>query len=97
MKVFDRSSWNLLGPDERHWAYLNEEAILPIAIIAKHMPPGTVLFEKELEAIDYKLNNLAKIQRILEKRKRILGHSEIDRRNERDAEDERIFNQVTGR
>ena len=96
MKTPIKSSCNQLEKYDKAWTYLSHSE-LPILVVSRAMPPGTVLFETELKAIDFKLNKLSKIQKELEERKRILGHDEIDRQNRMHMEDERIFNQITGR
>ncbi len=92
----NKTDYNLFGKHESKWTFF-PEAGLPTLIVCRSMPIGTVFFDTELEAIDFKLNDLSKIQREFEEKKRRLGYVEIDRLNEIDTEDERIFNQITCR
>ncbi len=92
----NKSDYNAFGEHESKWAFF-PEAGLPTLVVCRSMPIGTIFFDTEIEAIDFKLNSLSIIQKELERRKRRLGYAEIDRLNEIHAEDERIFKEITKR
>ena len=65
----NKSDYNLFGEQESKWTFFPEEAGLPSLIVCRAMPIGTVFFDTEIEAIDFKLNSLLIIQKELERRK----------------------------
>ena len=74
----NKSDYNAFGKYESKWTFF-PEAGLPTLVICKSMPVGTVFFDTELKAIDFKLNNLSIIQKELECRK---DHLEYKRQEE---------------
>ncbi len=77
----NKSDYNSFGEHESKWTFF-PEAGLPTLIICRAMPIGTVFFDTELEAIDFKLNSLLIIQRELERRKPHLEYKQQEKQYE---------------
>ncbi len=63
------------------WTFF-PEAGLPTLVVRRSMPIGTVFFDTEMEAIDFKLNSLLIIQSELKRRKFHLEYKQQEKQYE---------------
>lgn len=76
-----KRAYNLLEENESSWAFF-PEAGLPTLVVCRSMPIGTVFFDTELKAIDFKLNEIAIIQKELERRRNHLKYKQQEKQYE---------------
>ena len=80
----NKSDYNLFRGYKSKWTFF-PEAGLPTLVLCRAMPIGTVFYDTEMEAIDFKLIALSKIQSGLRRRKSHLEYKQQEKQYE-DAE-----------